>query len=199
MERLLGAHNAHTGAEPRGVWSRLLNFTARCQRLDVMELLDWGVRYFDFRVRCDGRTGEVYFCHGLVWYRGSVTEVLSRMDSYLLCRGEAGYVRIVYDDTFGHGYRPLPAVFVRFLDVLRHVHVVEVVRKSDWRAVLPVQEVNVGVMDCFRNYRGYRWIPCPDLWTRRHRDKIQGYIDAHRGYLNRDTVFLCDRAELFRV
>ena len=51
MERLLGAHNAHTGAEPRGVWSRLLNFTARCQRLDVMELLDWGVRYFDFRVR----------------------------------------------------------------------------------------------------------------------------------------------------
>ena len=100
MERLLGAHNAHTGAEPRGVWSRLLNFTARCQRLDVMELLDWGVRYFDFRVRCDGRTGEVYFCHGLVRYRGSVTEVLGRMDSYLLCRGEAGYVRIVYDDTF---------------------------------------------------------------------------------------------------
>ena len=53
------------------------------------------------------------------------------------------------------------------------------------------------IVDCFKNYRGYKWIPCPQRYISKHKEHYQKIIDNTN--IGNDTVFLCDRVDLFKI
>lgn len=70
----LASHNSLSFAEPKTRLGKLINFTSKCQSLDIESQYEYGVRLFDIRVRrtylgLDGSTQfGVFSAHGLVTY-----------------------------------------------------------------------------------------------------------------------------------
>ena len=58
-------------------------------------------------------------------------------------------------------------------------------------------ESNLSLVDCFRNYRNYKWIPFPQRYISKHKEHYQEIIDNTK--VRNDTIFLCDRVDLFKI
>lgn len=56
---------------PKKWWMKLINWTAKCQEVDILEQYKLGVRWFDLRVRFED-DGTPEFGHGLISYKGDV-------------------------------------------------------------------------------------------------------------------------------
>ena len=66
---VIGSHNSWSFLKPRKWWMRLLGFTAKCQRKNIMEQYeDYNVRMFDLRVRFYEHTHIVKPVHGFIEY-----------------------------------------------------------------------------------------------------------------------------------
>ena len=77
----LASHNSLSYAEPQRWWGKLINFTSKCQSMDVIGQYEYGVRLFDIRIRREyfgvSRNHDVKSAHGLITYFIYVTEVLA--------------------------------------------------------------------------------------------------------------------------
>lgn len=77
----LASHNSLSYAEPQRWWGKLINFTSKCQSMDVIGQYEYGVRLFDIRIRREyfgvSRNYDVKSAHGLITYFIYVTEVLA--------------------------------------------------------------------------------------------------------------------------
>ena len=52
------------------------------------------------------------------------------------------------------------------------------------------------MVDCFRNYRGYKWIPWPRWWAKKNNKRLKKFMDEYQeGTPDKDTVFLFDFVE----
>lgn len=131
MKKILGAHNANTYLRPRKWWMRLINFTSKCQKLDIEEQFEHGVRYFDLRIRYD---------KNVIW---------------------------------------------------------QLIKKSSWEHIDSNNRPQPTIVDCFKNYRGYKWIPFPQRYISKHKEHYQEIIDNTK--VGNDTIFLCDRVDLFKI
>lgn len=70
---MIATHNSGTGEASGGILSHLVIPFARCQSKTLLQQLNAGARYFDFRIR---RHGDKYvFAHGL-WYSKQDAESL---------------------------------------------------------------------------------------------------------------------------
>ena len=49
---ILGSHNSWSFLTPKKWWQKALAFTAKCQRLNIQEQYENGVRCFDLRLKC---------------------------------------------------------------------------------------------------------------------------------------------------
>ena len=74
----LASHNTMTYLSPRKLWMKAINFTAKCQSLDINGQYAHGARLFDVRVRFDN-TGAPLLAHGLVEYKGGQFAVFSAL------------------------------------------------------------------------------------------------------------------------
>ncbi len=68
---MIGSHNTMSYLKPTKWWMRLFNKWAKCQELTFEEQFNYGVRYFDIRLKLVD--GCWHFCHNLIDY-GNVTE-----------------------------------------------------------------------------------------------------------------------------
>lgn len=90
---ILGSHNSWSFLPVKKWWMKPIAFTARCQRVDIQEQYDLGVRCFDLRVRFDGN--KLTLVHGVVEYRYDLTELFFTL-RWLDSRGDC-YVRVLHD------------------------------------------------------------------------------------------------------
>lgn len=203
MKKILGAHNANTYLKPRKWWMRLINFTSKCQKLSIEEQFEHGVRYFDFRIRYDKESGLFLNCHGLVEYTDSVNQVVLLLSIFAcINKTETIYIRFVYDDTFNNNIddSDLTDLFInQIYPILRNNKYIiwELIKKSSWKHIDSNHRPQPAIVDCFKNYRGYKWIPCPQRYISKHKEHYQKIIDNTN--IGNDTVFLCDRVDLFKI
>lgn len=203
MKKILGAHNANTCLEPRKWWMKLINFTSKCQKLSIDEQIEHGVRYFDFRIRYDKESGLFLNCHGLVEYTDSVNQVVLLLSIFAcINKTETIYIRFVYDDTFNNNIddSDLTDLFInQIYPILRNNKYIiwELIKKSSWKHIDSNHRPQPAIVDCFKNYRGYKWIPCPQRYISKHKEHYQKIIDNTN--IGNDTVFLCDRVDLFKI
>ena len=73
---IIGSHNSWTYLRPQKWWMRLLRFTARCQRINIIEQHNLGTRCFDLRIRF-GKDGKLILAHGIIEYEHTEEELLS--------------------------------------------------------------------------------------------------------------------------
>ena len=97
---MLGSHNTMTYLPPKKWWMKFINWTAKCQEVDILEQYKLGVRWFDLRVRFvdDGsnkvRNWEPEFGHGLISYKGDVFDTIKALNDI----GESPvYVRVLLE------------------------------------------------------------------------------------------------------
>jgi len=64
---ILGSHNSITGEQPSNLFARLLSLFCKCQKLDIIDQLEKGVRCLDIRVWRDSK-GNWRYGHGLATY-----------------------------------------------------------------------------------------------------------------------------------
>lgn len=69
---VIGSHNSWSYLKPSKWWMKLLRFTAKCQKYNIVKQYEqYGVRFFDLRLRFD----ENFYCphvvHGAIQYKGS--------------------------------------------------------------------------------------------------------------------------------
>lgn len=203
MEKILGAHNANTYLEPRKWWMRLINFTSKCQKLTINDQFKHGVRYFDLRIRYDKKFGMFINCHGLVEYYESLSITVYNL-TYLAAKiaPEPIYIRFVYDDTFNNNIddSDLTDLFInQIYPILRNNKNIiwKLIKKSSWKYIVYNNRPQLAIVDCFKNYRGYKWIPFPQMYIYKHKEHYQEIIDNTK--VGNDTIFLCDRVDLFKI
>lgn len=203
MKKILGAHNANTCLEPRKWWMRLINFTSKCQKLSIEEQFEHGVRYFDFRIRYDKELGLFLNCHGLVEYIEHLSYTVYPLSYFAeKIKPEPIYIRFVYDDTFNNNIddSDLTDLFIeQIYPILRNDKniICKLIKKSSWKYIVYNNRPQLAIVDCFKNYRGYKWIPCPQRYISKHKEHYQKIIDNTN--IGNDTVFLCDRVDLFKI
>ena len=180
MKKILGAHNANTYLEPRKWWMKLINFTSKCQKLPIKKQFEYGVRYFDFRIRYDKELELFLNCHGLVEYTTPANQTVFLLSILASVKEtETIYIRFVYDDTFNNNI------------------IWQLIKKSSWKRIDSDNRPQPAIVDCFKNYRGYKWIPFPQRYISKHKEHYQEIIDNTR--VEKNTVFLCDRVDLFKI
>lgn len=203
MKKILGAHNANTCLEPRKWWMRLINFTSKCQKLSIEEQFEHGVRYFDFRIRYDKELGLFLNCHGLVEYIEHLSYTVYPLSYFAeKIKPEPIYIRFVYDDTFNNNIddSDLTDLFIeQIYPILRNDKNIiwKLIKKSSWEYIVYNNRPQLAIVDCFKNYRGYKWIPCPQRYISKHKEHYQEIIDNTK--VGNDTIFLCDRVDLFKI
>lgn len=203
MKKILGAHNANTYLKPRKWWMRLINFTSKCQKLTINDQFKHGVRYFDLRIRYDKKFGMFINCHGLVEYYESLSITVYNL-TYLAAKiaPEPIYIRFVYDDTFNNNIddSDLTDLFInQIYPILRNNKNIiwKLIKKSSWKYIVYNNRPQLAIVDCFKNYRGYKWIPFPQMYIYKHKEHYQEIIDNTK--VENDTIFLCDRVDLFKI
>lgn len=204
MKKILGAHNANTYLKPRKWWMRLINFTSKCQKLSIDEQIEHGVRYFDFRIRWDEKGKKFINCHGLIEYDKPLLCILYNLTYFIFVNPtEKIYIRFVYDDTFNHNSRSHISISNLFRSSISPIFKFdenitwELIIKSSWNKIDCNRWKQQEIVDCFKNYRGYKWIPFPQIYIYKHKEHYQKIID-NTAYKS-DTVFLCDRVDLFKI
>lgn len=203
MKKILGAHNANTYLKPRKWWMRLINFTSKCQKLTINEQVEHGVRYFDFRIRYDKKLGAFRNCHGLVEYNTIVNQTVLLLSIFAhINKTETIYIRFVYDNTFNNNIDDynLSRLFREQICPIfrRNDNIIwQLIKKTSWEHIDSNHRPQPAIVDCFKNYRGYKWIPCPQRYISKHKEHYQKIIDNTK--VENDTVFLCDRVDLFKI
>ena len=88
----LGTHNSMTYLKPTGLVQIIAWNTGKCQNLSLKEQYEFGVRFFDLRIRFD-EEATPYFAHGLLEFHEKGSNG---------CTGLSGSKAELYCE-FGHG------------------------------------------------------------------------------------------------
>lgn len=112
------------------------------------------------------------------------------------------YIRFVYDDTFNNhinDYNFTDLFIKQILPIFGHDDNViwQLIKKSSWKRIDSDNRPQPTIVDCFKNYRGYKWIPFPQRYISKHKEHYQEIIDNTK--VGNDTIFLCDRVDLFKI
>lgn len=97
---IIGSHDTMTYLHDRRWWMRPFECFGRCQSRSLVEQVNLGVRYFDFRVNFDDK-GKPYFAHGLAKYElvdfVSVDDAINYVAEYARNTETKVYIRILLE------------------------------------------------------------------------------------------------------
>ena len=72
----------------------------------------------------------------------------------------------------------------------------QLIKKSSWEYIDSDNRPQPAIVDCFKNYRGYKWIPWPRWWAKKNNKRLKKFMDEYqKGTPDKDTVFLFDFVE----
>lgn len=176
----LGSHNTFTYLPAKRWWMKIFAITARCQRVDLMEQYELGVRLFDLRVRFD-KNGAMVICHGLIEYQCQFSRLLLILDE-INKKGDC-YMRIVLetakpDKEQERRFRNLCSTLSTIFD---SIHFFGGNNRADWNCKNPIYQFDTPMQDLDDRYsstttlfpKGWKWLHyiddlCPILYAKLH-------------------------------
>ena len=196
---MLGTHNTMTYLKPHKWWMKLINFTAKCQDINIEKQFELGVRFFDMRVRLVG--DKLTLAHGIVEY--NVDPLIMATTLIILANvypEEQIYCRVMSEDNFMSKKQRIKQdlAFISYCDDLKerikdmpkNLHFVGGCRKTDWVCIAPFEERQPSMEGCHasvgKNLIGYIW---PWFYSKLHNKA------AHKCGTEKD-VFMLDFVEL---
>jgi len=113
----IASHNSWSFLPVRQWWLRPFAWMARCQSLNIeQQYYNHHIRHFDLRMRFD-KDGNFVACHGLVNYRGNITNDLDWLNGKVWKENPIS-VRILFD--FRNGKNTYDEVlYTEFINYLR--------------------------------------------------------------------------------
>lgn len=185
----LGTHNSLSYLRPRQWWLRPFNWIARCQSMTIKEQWDYGVRYFDIRVKYD-KNGVAKSGHGLMSYDVLPWDILGLVDRYAMESKEQAVVRLFHENSKRkpREHRGEFAAFCqKAISEFTHIHFVEGGSRYDYVRVI---QGNVPTRVCYAEYfRQKLCMPFPERWAKKNNQTL------HRGD-NADEWSVYDFVEL---
>ena len=106
------SHNSFTFAQPKKWWMRLLNFSAKCQDVNIgAQYEKYGIRAFDLRLRfhVENRILQEDVVHGLIEYDYNYFSALQYLNEKGGC-----IVRVIHDVRTRKQYEQSDAQYFRF-------------------------------------------------------------------------------------
>lgn len=169
----LGTHNSLTYLPPQWYF-RWLNFTSKCQNLTIEEQYDFGVRYFDFRIKFT-RKGKVRAGHGIMTYKADFDSIYN----FLNKKGDC-YINIVLEN-FPWQKDKKDSLFVRYVkEIIQKYPQIRFVggeKKRPWTQLIPLG--NTGVKACFEFYeRDKKKFPRPRYYARKKNEQYWKEVDT---------------------
>ena len=169
----LGTHNSLTYLPPQWYF-RWLNFTSKCQNLTIEEQYDFGVRYFDFRIKFT-RKGKVRAGHGIMTYKADLDSIYN----FLNKKGDC-YINIVLEN-FPWQKDKKDSLFVRYVkEIIQKYPQIRFVggeKKRPWTQLIPLG--NTGVKACFEFYeRDKKKFPRPRYYARKKNEQYWKEVDT---------------------
>ncbi len=168
----LGTHNSLTYLTPQWYF-RWLNFTSKCQNLTIEEQYDFGVRYFDFRIKFT-RKGKVRAGHGIMTYKADFDSIYNFLNE----KGDC-YINIVLENFPWQKWKK-DSLFVRYVkEVIQKYPQIRFVggeKKRPWTQLIPLG--NTGVKACFEFYeQGRKKFPRPLYYARKRNENYWENVD----------------------
>lgn len=169
----LGTHNSLTYLPPQWYF-RWLNFTSKCQNLTIEEQYDFGVRYFDFRIKFT-RKGKVRAGHGIMTYKADFDSIYN----FLNKKGDC-YINIVLEN-FPWQKDKKDSLFVRYVkEIIQKYPQIRFVggeKKRPWTQLIPLGNTNVKA--CFEFYeRDKKKFPRPRYYARKKNEQYWKEVDT---------------------
>lgn len=192
----IGSHNSWSYGEPKEWWMKPFFFVARCQKLDIKEQYERGVRLFDLRLRFDGHMA--YVCHGLMKYEHDFMEDLRWLDE----KGDVT-VRVLLETSKPNMEQQVAFSWFcnRINQGFTRIRFFGGQRKFDWKKVYKGFGKDVGVVDRYSSttslfpstWKGEFWRIlddwCPWIYAKlRNKKNLKEYAD-------KDVILLMDFVE----
>ena len=115
---ILGSHNSWSFLPPKHWWMTPFSFMAHCQRVDIRQQYELGVRCFDLRLLVS-KNGGVSVAHGLMKYSITIDELLEDLQ-WIDDQGGC-YVRILHEARTGSQYTETAKnVFCTWCDIFKN-------------------------------------------------------------------------------
>lgn len=94
---MIGSHNTMSYSPVKQWYLRPLKWAFKCQSKDLFyQIIDYGVRLVDFRVRFD-KNGDLHFAHGLAFFKEDVNEALKLLALLAQIVPEQLYCRVILE------------------------------------------------------------------------------------------------------
>lgn len=163
----LGTHNSLSYIKPEQWWLRPFNWIAKCQKLNLKQQWDLGVRYFDIRVKFINPT-TIKSGHGLVTYNIYPELGIAALDAYSKQCNEKFVVRLFHENGLLNPskYRGEFISYCEYLaKVFPDVTFVEGGCRYDYYQAI---KKTVPKRICYASYSKRFRLPCPKLWALKH-------------------------------
>lgn len=127
---MIASHNSWTFGTPKKWWQKIINFTSKCQSLNIQEQYNKGVRLFDLRL-----AGNKVF-HGLVEYN---VDYLS--DLFWLNGKKDVSVRILLEkDGYEESFKSIVDILISTYPDIKFYGGQ---RKSDWKKLSNLPDIGI--------------------------------------------------------
>lgn len=158
ISKRIGSHNSLSYIKPQW-WFRILNWTTRCQSLNIKEQYKKGVRLFDIRLKWSKERQDWVSGHGIATYDIDVWEIISYLNYAGGCT-----IRIILEkgdeDRFISDVKDMLALFLDVEFICGR-------KKKGWVKLLP--ELPEPELNHFYWTHDRWWkIPFPRVYAKRH-------------------------------
>ena len=196
MEKLIGSHNSLSYIKPRQWWLRLFAWVGKCQKLTISEQWDYGVQYFDMRIRFRG--DKIISGHGAIDYDVNVEDFIETLNSRSGQEKKESRIRLMLEES-GTQY---DEQFILFVEKCKHKYTnltfVGGLRKSPFEVIAEVD--SVPERHCYKLFQDYNaknlWqkikglrLPWPWYWAKKDNKKYREGLNSSR-YVIMDFVEL---------
>lgn len=175
----LGTHNSLSYLVPQW-WLRLFNFIGKCQNLTIKEQFDFGVRYFDIRVKYN-KNNVAKSGHGLLNYNILIDDVLNLLNIYAYNNKCKVIVRLFLENNKCNP-RKHDNLFIKdikyWINTYTNINFVEGGCRYDYKRFI---EKDCDINVCYAEYWKMKFcIPFPKLWAKRNNKDKKENLDKYK-------------------
>ena len=171
---ILGTHNSMTYLKPRKWWMRLINFTAKCQSVDLeTQVAKYGVHYIDIRVKLN--KGKLVLAHGLVEYDLTPYQACGKIAAYASThKDEQFYLRVMLENDFNDTEEQRNAfrIFCSIINgsnVCKNLHIVGGYEKKNGTKIYEFNDCDLDICGAFSSMSSNKLIHLwPWLYAKKH-------------------------------
>ena len=162
---ILASHNSLSYAEPTKWWLKLINFTSRCQDMNIKEQFNYGIRLFDIRVDLLDLKDPMNWdyaraSHGVVTYNVFVNDALIYLNEVAEKYNETVYVFLSVENLKYESEEYINN-FTEFFYFMKSRYPNLIFcggyRKHPWVKMIDCEDPNIHMM--FWEFLGFRYQP----------------------------------------